>query len=211
MSRTVAIIQARLSSTRLPCKALADIGGRPMIAHVVERVLHVKGVDKVVVAVPSSADFSELFLPVRAVSGDVDVFWPFDVDEADVLGRYYQCALAYGADVILRVTSDCPLWDSQQGEQVLALRAKEHSAYASNISSAYRDGEDAECFTMAALRTAHETAKDPSDREHVTPLMRRQMYCLTLAMSENRSDIKTSVDDESDLARVRKMVARESC
>lgn len=202
---TVAIIQARLGSERFPRKVLEDIGGRPMIAHVVERVKQTKGVYAVVVAVPSLEDAVELW-PVVEMLG-VGMFWVEGLDEANVLSRYYECAKRHSADVILRVTGDCPLWDPRLGEQVLALRERERATYASNLAGGYRDGEDSECFTWDALQQANALAVDPADREHCTTWMRRHLSCLTLPAAEDRSDVKTSVDTLEDLERVRAMVA----
>lgn len=205
MSKVLALIQARLGSTRLPAKALADIAGKPLIQHVVERVQSMAGLARVVVAVPNRRDASF----IKPYVGNASVFSAEElIDEADVLGRFALCAAMYDhCDTILRVTADCPLWDPLLGERVLALYLARYVDYASNIAPGYRDGEDVEVFSAWSLLHAHKHATDPSDREHVTPYIRRHFRIATLQPDEIRSDVKTSVDTPTDLERVRKMVA----
>jgi spore coat polysaccharide biosynthesis protein SpsF (cytidylyltransferase family) len=204
--KTLAIIQARLSSTRLPRKALMSIGGKPMIRHVVDRVCQIEGVDTVVVAVPNGADAAAIY---DAVVPQAGVFLSVGTKEDDVLGRYERCAQSYpGHDVILRATGDCPLLDPVVGGYVLkAYAASGISDYVSNITAGYRDGEDVEVFSVAALLRAAKKATDPYDREHVTPYIRRHGVISVVMPTEDRSAIKTSVDTLEDLERVRAMVA----
>lgn len=202
---TLAIIQARLGSTRLPWKALLDIGGTAMIQRVIARVRQVRGVDHVVVAVPSGRDAYAMIQYVQPV----DFFWSNSVAEHDVLGRFARCVGQYaGVETVMRVTGDCPLWDPRIGEQVLEryLVLAPEVEYAGNIAPGYRDGEDCEVFSADALRRAATEATLPADREHVTPWLRRTCRTTTVRPTEYRSDIKTSVDTLADLERVRAMV-----
>jgi spore coat polysaccharide biosynthesis protein SpsF (cytidylyltransferase family) len=164
----LAIIQCRLGSTRFPRKALADLAGRPMIAHVVERAQQVRGVVNVVVAVPP-----------RDALGILDVattVYAPDVPEHDVLARFVAVASMFPEhDTIMRVTGDCPLWNPREGERVLALYQSIHGCeYAWNVAPGYCDGEDVEVFSRAALLQAHwHAGGEEGDREHVTPWIRR--------------------------------------
>lgn len=195
----LAIIQARLGSTRFPRKALADLGGKPLIAHVLERVR--RCVPTVVLAVPESDLSAFLWVP------DVPVYAP-GVDPNDVLARFVAVAALYPEhDTIMRVTGDCPLWDPAEGH--LALFQYERLGghhYVWNVTDGYVDGEDVEVFSRAMLLEAHWHAKDPADREHVTPYIRRR-YPVATVMPDVKRSLKTSVDTPEDLERVRALYA----
>lgn len=202
--KTIAIIQARLGSTRLPGKALADIHGRPMLRHVIDRVRQIGGVDHIVVATPFVSDTNALG---KAVSG-VDYWTGVDLRAVDVLGRFAKCAKAYQADAVLRVTGDCPMLNPRIAEQVLALyHSTKGCEYASNVTPGYVDGEDVEVFSAEALAWAHREAKDPFDREHVTPWVKRHVKKAILQPRDPRYGVKTSVDTIEDLERVRALMA----
>jgi spore coat polysaccharide biosynthesis protein SpsF len=199
---TLCIIQARLGSTRLPRKALMDIGGRSMIQRVVAQVRQIRGVDEVVLAVPHGE--------VVALCYCANVYGP-KVPESDVLARFAATAERYpDADTIMRVTGDCPLLDPRVCEQVLALyRSDPHVEYVWNRDPSgpcSADGEDCEVFSAAALRWAHREARDPYDREHVSSWIRRNVKTATWRPSVDRGHVKISVDTQEDLERVRQMV-----
>lgn len=194
----LAIIQCRLGSERFPQKALADLGGKPLIRHVVDRVSECRLVSRIVVAVPMG-DVGQL----EAHLGDVEVVGP-RIPEDNVLGRFRYVAERYpDHDTIMRVTGDCPLWSPVVGELVAGLYlAKADTHYAWNISAGYTDGEDTEVFSRAALLDADEHATDDEDREHVTSWIRRHYGVETLSVID-RPTVKTSVDSRADLERVR--------
>ena len=196
---TLAVIQARLGSTRLPQKALVDIGGRSLIQRVVAQVRQIRSVDEVVLAVPHG--------DVVALCYCANVYGP-KVPEPDVLARFAATAERYPrADTIMRVTGDCPLLDPRECERVLALYRSDPSIeYAWNCAPGYVDGEDCEVFSADALRRAHREATDAFDREHVTPWIRRHVKVATLMPETDRGHLKTSVDTPEDLERVRQMV-----
>jgi spore coat polysaccharide biosynthesis protein SpsF len=172
--RTVAIIQARMGSSRLPGKVMRVLAGRSVLAHVVERVRLCLLVDEVVVATTTSAADEAIVaeaqkLGVRCFRGS----------EEDVLARYYAAARDALADVVVRATSDCPLFDPELLEHMLrqfraAAAAGEPLDYLSNtLERSYPRGLDAEIFTFAALERAHREARAPAEREHVTPYLYR--------------------------------------
>jgi spore coat polysaccharide biosynthesis protein SpsF (cytidylyltransferase family) len=166
---TVCIVQARVGSTRLPSKVLASLGGAPVLTHVLRRCRTIAGVDEVVCATVEGPDGD----PVAALAEKSGVR-VFRGSESDVLGRYHGAAHATGADIVLRVTSDCPLIDPEVCAAVLRLRADQEADYAANnLPPSWPHGLDCEAFTIAALDEANETAIDQQDREHVTPWIRR--------------------------------------
>lgn len=189
------IIQCRLGSTRFPRKALADLHGKPIVAHVVERVRQIDGIDAAVLAVPHR--------DILSLSGfGVAVHGP-NVAETDVLGRFAKVVEYYvDADVIVRITADCPLLNPRIAEEVIALFDAIPCDYASNIAPGYVDGEDVEVFTRSALLKAHLWATEQEDREHVTPWMRRNLQTVMLAPETPDPKPKTSIDTPEDLRRV---------
>jgi spore coat polysaccharide biosynthesis protein SpsF (cytidylyltransferase family) len=202
--KTLAIVQCRLGSSRLPGKALEEIDGVPMIRRVVKRVQEMRGLDAIVVAVPPQD------MPaIGRVVGDLAIVGCCNRADNDVLGRYAYFAESEDADVILRVTGDCPLWNPREGERVLAaLHADPSLEFASNVTPGYVDGEDAEAFTRAALRWADREATLPYDREHVTSWMRRHVKTTTVYPVTPGPKPKTSVDTVEDLQYVRELVAQ---
>lgn len=199
--RTVALIQARLGSTRFPRKILADLNGKPILQHVMERAKQIPGVDDVMVITPW-ADREAIAAAIRGIH----LFAVNRLNESDVLERYRRAAEQANADVCLRLTADCPVLDPVVASQVLDLyHASAACDVASNdtLISGYPDGWDVEVFSRAALETAAAQATDPSDREHVTPWMKRHLRCVTLYNSEPWTGPKLSVDEPCDLDRVK--------
>lgn len=167
--KTAIIVQARLGSTRLPGKVLRQIGGKTVLAHIVERLKAVKSADCVVIATTDKESDTPVAEAAAALGAIV-----FRGDEADVLSRYQGAARAIDADIIMRVTSDCPLIDPEICEAVLRLRAETNADYAaSNMPRLFPHGLDCETFTRSVLERAAILADEPYDREHVTPWIRR--------------------------------------
>lgn len=193
------VIQARLGSTRLPRKALMDLGGRPLIARVVERAQQIRGVDDLVLAVPFG-DVAALMDYCRHTTGP-------DVPEQDVLARFAAAVAQYPDHrTIVRITGDCPLLDPAIADAVIALHRDAHAWYTWNVYPGYCDGEDVEVFQREALLRAHAEATDPADREHVTPWIRRHYPVVTLKPTRPCRR-KTSVDCMEDLSYVRELYA----
>lgn len=166
---TAVVVQARMHSTRLPGKVLRELGGRTVLDHVLRRCAAIPGCDVVVCAIPEDEDCQPIAdeagrAGARVVRGS----------EQDVLARYLKAADAVGADVVMRVTSDCPLIDPVVCGEVLALRQAKGAEYAANnMPHSFPHGLDCEAFTFAALLRAAQTATEAHDREHVTPWLRR--------------------------------------
>ncbi|MFH1809036.1 MAG: glycosyltransferase family protein [Pseudomonadota bacterium] len=201
---TVAIIQARMGSTRLPGKVLMDLAGQPMLARVVSRTLRATRVDKVVVAT------SKLAADDAIAKLCSDRGWAcFRGDETDVLDRYWRAAQEHRADLVVRITSDCPLIDPELVDQVvnLLLSASE-TDYASNIVEprSFPRGLDCEAFRIDALHRAWREGQLPVYREHVTTYLWQHPDKFTvrgLYGDEDHSAERWTVDTPEDLALVR--------
>jgi spore coat polysaccharide biosynthesis protein SpsF (cytidylyltransferase family) len=204
--RTVAVIQARSGSTRFPGKVTADLCGRPMLAHVIERVTRAVTVDRVVVATTDlPADDAVADLAARC--GAAVTRGPVD----DVLGRFVVAAREHGAGVVVRVTADCPLVDPSIIDAVVRARAEQAADYASNLTPpTYPDGYDAEAVTTACLeRLAREVICD-YEREHVTARVRERpelFSVVNVAGDRDLSGIRLTVDVPEDLVRVASILA----
>jgi spore coat polysaccharide biosynthesis protein SpsF (cytidylyltransferase family) len=165
---TVAIIQARMGSARLPEKVLMNIGDEPMLWHVYERATCASLVDQVVIATSTEPGDDE----VAAFCEQRDISY-FRGSETDVLDRYYQAARKQDADTIVRLTADCPLLSPPVIDRILRVYNQSTAAYVTNILEyTHPDGLDVEVFPFSALETAWEEATTPDEREHVTPYIR---------------------------------------
>lgn len=193
---TVAIIQARMGSTRLPNKVMKLIDGVPMIELLISRLVRAKEVDKIVVATSVDAHNQPLVEHVRKLGYACE-----QGSENDVLGRYVQAARAHQTDVVVRITGDCPLIDPALVDEVVRRFKAAGVDYLSNTSPpSYPDGLDTEVFTFAALeRAARETDK-AFDREHVTPYLRESDQFRQAAMQndEDLSALRWTVDELAD-------------
>jgi spore coat polysaccharide biosynthesis protein SpsF (cytidylyltransferase family) len=199
-----AIVQARMASTRLPGKTLADVGDQPMLGRLVDRARRIPGVEQVIVATTEKAADEEILrfaakrgLPAYAGSED------------DVLDRFYQAARRHGISVVVRVTPDCPLLDPAVSGAVLARFLAERGAvdYVSNTQPpTFPDGLDTEVFSFDALARAWHEATQPSEREHVTPYVWQHRNKFQLANVTHDPDLSTlrwTVDTAADLEFVR--------
>ncbi|HLA29185.1 MAG TPA: glycosyltransferase family protein [Syntrophales bacterium] len=200
--RTVAIIQARMSSSRLPGKVMAEISGKPMLYHLVKRAERAKLIDLVTVATSDirSDDIIEDFCKnndIRCFRGNLD----------DVLDRYYQAAKYFGAQIIIRLTADCPLLDPDIIDNVVRKFSEGNFDYVTNVMEyTYPDGLDTEVFTFEALERACQKARLKSEREHVTPYLRNHPELFRLANVSHRKNIshlRWTVDEPRDLDFVR--------
>lgn len=203
--KTLVIIQARMGSSRLPGKVLADIAGQPMLAHVVNRVRQARVVDDVIVATSTESKDDALAALCR------DRGWScFRGDHLDVLDRYYQTAAAFDGDVIVRITADCPLIDPELINLVASkvIEANGSVDYCANVlpPRTFPRGLDAEAFTRAALNRCWTEATDSSCREHVTPYIYRNPEEFRMVSCVNETDEsghRWTVDTPEDLQLIR--------
>jgi spore coat polysaccharide biosynthesis protein SpsF len=211
--RIVAIIQARMGSSRLPGKILLDIAGLPMLARVVERTRYAGTIDEVVVAttVEKEDDVVAEYCQDRGyayIRGDDD----------DVLSRYMKAARAFNADIIVRITADCPLMDPSVIDRTVKafLSAYPDAQFGTNrglnqIERTYPIGMDVEVMTFQALETAFREAKEPYQREHVTPFLYESVGRFektSIDASGAYGDQRWAVDTPQDLTFVREIYAR---
>jgi spore coat polysaccharide biosynthesis protein SpsF len=172
MSRTAVIVQARMASTRLPGKVLLPLAGTTVLDQVLTRCAAIGNADVVVCAVPDKPDndlVAEEAMRIGARTGALI----FRGSESDVLDRYYRAARFADADVVLRVTSDCPLIDPTICARVIELLTDEGADYAANnMSASWPHGLDCEAVRFSWLQRAAQEATQPFDREHVTPFVR---------------------------------------
>lgn len=201
-----AIIQARMGSTRLPGKTFAEVGGKPMLGRLLERV-------------GASRYVKDCILATTNESGD-DVLAEFALrrglklfrgSEADVLDRIYEAARRYDVRTIVRVTPDCPLLDPQVMDQVIEVYRSGRYDYVSNtLGRRFPDGLDVEVFSFEALEWSWRQAKLPSEREHVTLHIRTcgRFRIGNVDAPADFSRLKWSVDTADDLTFVRTVYAR---
>ncbi|MGQ0671763.1 MAG: cytidylyltransferase domain-containing protein [Hyphomicrobium sp.] len=210
MSRTVAIIQARLASTRLPGKVLYEIGGQPLISFMVQRVARTRGIDEVALAV--SEDLGNEALAEIAGGLGIAVFRG---SEKDLLSRYCGAAQALNAGVIVRLTGDCPLADPEVIELVVERRRAEDLDYCTNVHPpTWPDGLDVSTFTRATLERACAEARRPTEREHVVPWMWRNspleggslLTAGNVSCPEQAEDQRWTVDGAADYLMLRALV-----
>jgi glutamate-1-semialdehyde aminotransferase/spore coat polysaccharide biosynthesis protein SpsF (cytidylyltransferase family) len=200
----VAIIQARMRSSRLPGKTIADVAGRPLFLHVVERARSARRIDTVVVATTDQCSDD----PIATLCQQEGIQY-FRGSEEDVLDRFYRTAKANTADVVVRITADCPLIDPAVIDEVIARFQVGDCDYASNtLRYTYPDGLDTEVFSFAALERAWREAAKPSEREHVTPYLRTERFRQANVESESPVPLgkhRWTVDYPADLEFVRKI------
>lgn len=166
---TAIIVQARLGSSRLPGKVLKPLAGGTVLAEVLRRCRAIPGADLVVCAVPEGKNDDSVAAEAQRCGAVTK-----RGSETDVLDRYLQASKAVGADVVMRVTSDCPLIDPAVCGAVLDLRAEKGADYAcNNLPPSFPHGLDCEAFTRDALELAWHKGTATEDREHVTPWLRR--------------------------------------
>jgi len=204
--KTVAIIQARLGSTRLPGKILADICGQTMIEHVVSRVECAKRIDEVVIAT-TDQETDQLFVDFCN-----EKQWNvFRGSENDVLSRYVGAARQFGADRIVRVTSDCPLIDPGLIDELISILSMVQGIdYACNFypKRRYPRGLDCEALTFDALQRIDAEAQLPEFREHVTLYAYRKSGSFSIGSTtcaNDHSDLRWTVDTAEDLDLIRQI------
>jgi len=164
---TLIIVQARMTSTRLPGKVLLPLAGEPMLTRLLERLRRVLRAHGIVIATTTNA--TDDAIAALCVQQGVPCHRG---SEHDVLSRYADAARLQGADVVVRITSDCPLIDPELIDQVIAAYQEGDSDYVSNmLLPTWPYGMAVEVFSAAALDQAHAEATQPADREHVTPFL----------------------------------------
>src|SRR5271157_665917 len=198
----VAIIQARMGSSRLPGKSLAEIEERPMLWHVVDRVKRAALVDRVMVATSTAP--ADDAIEKMCLENGVPCYRG---SENDVLDRFYHAALAEKASQVVRITADCPLIDPEVIDRVVRRFQRGDLDYASNaMVRSYPDGLDTEIFSFSALERAWHEAGKTSEREHVTSYLRSEKF-RTANVENNSTSLyqhyRWTVDEPNDMEFIR--------
>lgn len=191
-----------MGSTRLPGKVLMKVGDKPLLKTHLDRLSLCKEVDEIVVATTTNKDDDYLALLSDAWCDRV-----YRGSENDVLDRYFQAVKDLRPDWVVRVTSDCPLIDPSLVDQVILYVMENDKDYGSNtLVERYPDGQDIEVFKFSALKSAWQHAVLKSDREHVTPYLKRNsdfngevlFSALNFPCKEDYSKIRMTVDEPFD-------------
>lgn len=202
---TAIIVQARMTSTRLPGKVLKSVLGKPLLEYQIERLRRVEKAEALVIATTTNATDDPILEWCQALGVDV-----FRGSEQDVLSRYHGAAQAVRADVVVRVTSDCPLIDPQVIDQVIQVYRDSHVDYASNaLQRTFPRGMDTEVLSFTALTEAHQEATDPPQREHVTPFIYQHPERYTIAHATYPQDLshhRWTVDTPEDFELIRRIL-----
>lgn len=204
--KVVCIIQTRVGSTRLPGKVLMDIAGKTAVEQVVDRIKRAMGIDEVIIATTELPKDDAVVeeakrLGVKFSRGS----------EEDVLSRYYYAAKENNSDVVVRITSDCPLIDSKVSSDIIEffLNNIEKYDYVSNtLERTYPRGIDTEVFTFKALEKAFAEASSKREREHVTPYIWDNVKLFRIYQFKNPidySDYRWTLDTSEDLELIRKI------
>lgn len=175
--KVVAIAQARMGSTRVPGKVMRDLDGQPVLQWNIDALMEARGITQVVLATSVLAADDKIadYCVARGIAR-------FRGSESDVLDRFYQCAKKYQADLVLRLTCDCPFIDPNVVDEVIRLQRATGADYVSNIDPpTYPDGLDVECFTFSALECAHREAVRSSDRDCLTQYIVRNRHRFSAA------------------------------
>ncbi len=207
MKKIVAIIQARMGSTRLPGKVLKDITREPMLVRDVHRVMQSTLIDTVVIATSTGPSDD----PIIALC-DLHGWNSFRGDEQDVLDRFYQCAKVYKADIVVRITSDCPLIDAAVIDRVIRdfVDHLPDIDYASNVlpDRTFPRGLDTEVISFSALERSWRDDTNPRWREHVTQYIHHHPDLFVIHCVKNPIDLSSfrwTVDTQEDLEFVKKI------
>ncbi len=225
--KTIAIIQGRMASSRLPGKVLLDIAGKPALEHVIERTGRAKSIDEIVIATTDSA----LDDPIVALCQQQNYLY-YRGSEHDVLDRYYQAARSHQADIIVRITADCPVIDPQvvdktvyaflredRAQDQLHANASEGSAYRWDFAAnrlpppwgrTYPIGLDTEVVHFPALEIAWHETTQPHQREHVMPFFYEQPDRFRILLVDNEKDyghLRWTLDTPEDLELLRRIFA----
>jgi spore coat polysaccharide biosynthesis protein SpsF len=204
--RKLIIVQARMTSTRLPGKVMKIVCGKPLLEHLVDRLKRVKCADQIVIA--TTVNETEDIIVDLCKKLDISYFRG---SEEDVLGRYYETAVKYEGDVIIRITSDCPVIDPDVVDYLIDFymnNLKKYDYVSNILERTYPKGMDAEITSFDTLKEAHFNAYDPFDRENVTPFIKKrpqQFRLYNILYKTDMSRCRWTVDTPEDLELITKI------
>ena len=195
----IAIIQARMGSTRLPGKTMINICGKPILQHLIERISYCKLIDQIIVATTNKSEDDEIIQFCKKLN-----MIYFRGKENDVLDRYYQCAKKNQADIVIRVTGDSPFKEPDVTDKIIhEIKSDKTLDYVSNtIEPSYPIGIDIEAFRFRALETIWKYGKKPYDREHINAyLYNNQSFFKIKSVKQaiDLSHMRWTLDTKEDL------------
>ncbi|CAM4200414.1 cytidylyltransferase domain-containing protein [Aquirufa beregesia] len=210
--KVIILTQARIGSTRFPSKVLKKIGEESLLSIHLKRLKRSENAAKIIVATTFEDDSDKIVdiamhENVESIKGSTD----------DVLDRFYQAAKKENPDFVVRVTSDCPLIDHQLIDQVIEMTIQNDLDYGSNILvEEFPDGQDIEVIKWSALEKAWQEAKLPSEREHVTPYIRKNtdfnggtlFKAKNFSANANYNQVRMTVDEPSDLETIAMLISK---
>ncbi|MFC1568327.1 cytidylyltransferase domain-containing protein [Candidatus Margulisiibacteriota bacterium] len=201
-----AIVQARMGSTRLPEKVMRKVLDRPLLYYLLERLNRSKMIDRIVIA--TTVNPNDQIIADFAKEQGVAVYRG---SENDVLDRYYQAAKEYGLDTIVRITADCPMHDPQILDGVIRQYANDPESDFIATGPSYPEGFDVEVFSFKTLSRAWQEASLVSEREHVTPYIKKstdRFKVKILSIEPNLSHLRLTVDEKVDFRVIKGLIER---
>ena len=199
------IIQARMGSSRLPSKVLMKSDdGRPLLYYVINQLRYCTKVKNLVIATTTNQEDDEI--EKFANDNSINIFRG---KEKDVLDRYFQCAKKYSFSTIVRITADCPLIDPQIVDKVIEKFFSGNYDFATNtLTRTFPIGTDVEVFSFSALNMAWENTQLPSEREHVTPYLRKEenFKIINVENDKNISNLRLTVDRIEDFELIKQIL-----
>ena len=202
--KVVAIVQARLGSTRLPNKVLKTINGKSLIEILLNRLSKSEKIDQIILAIPDNYLNDKLSEHICKLGYEV-----YRGSEDDVLSRYFEAAKKYEANIVVRITGDCPIIEPLLVDKIIEYHINNKVDYTSNINPpTFPDGLDTEVFTFESLKKAHHLTSKKSDREHVTPFIRRENLFSRLNYLNHKdySNERWTVDEPEDFVLVKNII-----
>jgi spore coat polysaccharide biosynthesis protein SpsF len=205
--KVIGIVQVRMGSTRLPGKVMKKIKGETVLFFVIERMKQSELIDQIVIATTTNKQDDVVVKEAERLKVDC-----FRGNEEDVLSRYYRAAQKYDADIVVRITSDCPLIDSKIVDKVIRKHIESDADYTSNtIKRTYPRGFDVEVINFNVLAEAYKNASEKYQREHVTLYIKEHAEKFKLQNIEakgklDRPDIRITVDTKEDFELIKKII-----
>jgi spore coat polysaccharide biosynthesis protein SpsF len=205
--KVAAIIQARMGSTRLPGKVLKKILGKTLLEYQIERVKRAKTIDEIIIATTTKESDDQIVQLCQQLSIPY-----YRGSEEDVLSRYYEAATEFNVDVVVRLTSDCPIIDPNVIDKVVEhyLENKDRYDYVSNtLTRTYPRGMDTEVMSYEALKRAHKEAKELTYREHVTAYIYHhpnEFKLCSVLNEKDESKHRWTVDTEEDFLLIKNIL-----
>ena len=211
-SRVILITQARIGSSRLPSKVMKEIGGISLLEMQLIRIMQCKTVDEIIVAIPSGDDQR----PIQNICKKLGIQF-YQGSEVNVLERFYLTGKKFKADWIVRITSDCPLIDPELIDHITNKVISGNKDYGSNtLVESYPDGQDIEVFKFSVLEDSISKVELNSDKEHVTPFIKRNcdthqgtLYSSISFVSDiDYSSVRMTVDEVQDFEAISLLVSK---